>query len=140
MTDVPTAGAREATRAVLETVFHNVSGSGFGPEFQATLADDVVFTATGESPLAGRYEGKSEYVAKVLGPLHERLATPLTPVVEQMIVDDEWAAVRFRTEGVRARNGADFSMTYCWLIKVVNGWIVEVVGFYDQKKMFDLFA
>ena len=134
------SGSTAATRTLLDEVFAGVGDTGFGAAFLAALDDDVVFTATGSSPLAGRHEGKAEYRAKVLDPLHERLATPLAPVVEQTIIEGEWAAVRFRSEGVRGRNGADFSMTYCWLIKVVDGRIVEVVGFYDQKKMHDLFA
>jgi uncharacterized protein len=56
-----------------------------------------------------------------------------------MIVEDEWASVFFESEDVRGKNGADFSMQYNWLIRVVGGRIVEVVGFYDQKKMHDVF-
>jgi hypothetical protein len=43
-------------------------------------------------------------------------------------------------EGVHGVNGSDFSMQYCWLIRVVDGWITEIIGFYDSKKMNDLFA
>ena len=38
------------------------------------------------------------------------------------------------------RNGADFSMQYCWLVKVDGDQIAEVIGFYDTKKMNDVFA
>ncbi|WP_275559413.1 nuclear transport factor 2 family protein [Streptomyces sp. 5-6(2022)] len=129
-----------STKATLDDVFSSVSTSGFGTKFLDRLADDLVFTATGTSPLAGRYTGKAEYGEKVLAPLHQRLATPIRPTIEQMLVDGEWATVRFRTEGVRGKNGADFSMEYCWLIRVVDDRIVEIIGFYDTKKMLDLFA
>jgi ketosteroid isomerase-like protein len=134
------AAVRSATTATLESVFSRISEHGFGQAFLDALADDLVFTATGSSPLAGRYTSKAEYQDRVLGRLHERLATPLRPAIEQMLVDGEWATVRFRTEGVRGHNGADFSMQYCWLLRVVDGRIVEIVGFYDTKKMVDLFA
>ena len=129
-----------STRTTLERVFAAVPTSGFGAPFLAALDDDLVFTATGVSPLSGRYEGKKAYVDGVLARLHERLATPLRPTVEQLLVDGEWACVRFRTEGVRGRNGADFSMQYCWLLRVVAGRVTEIVGFYDTRKMADLFA
>lgn len=132
--------AAASTRATLRRVFANVSESGFGEDFATALAEDLVFTATGTSPLAGRYSNKTEYREKVLGRLHDRLATPLRPSVEQFLVDGEWATVRFRTEGVRGVNGSDCSMQYCWLIRVVDGWITEIIGFYDSKKMNDLFA
>jgi ketosteroid isomerase-like protein len=132
--------AADSTRAVLESVFSGVAEHGFGAEFRSALSDDLVFTVTGSSPLAGRYAGRSEYVEKVLDPLHERLATPLRPRIEQILADGETGVVLFRTEGARGRNGADFSMRYCWVVRVVDGSIVEITGFYDSKRMCDLFA
>jgi ketosteroid isomerase-like protein len=129
-----------STRATLDDVFASISETGFGEKFQDHLADDLVFTATGTSPLAGCYTGKAEYQEKVLARLHERLATPIRPKIEQLLVDGEWATVRFRSEGVRGHNGTDFSMQYCWLIRVVVDRITEIIGFYDTKKMLDLFA
>jgi uncharacterized protein len=60
--------------------------------------------------------------------------------VQKILADGEWGCVNFRTEGVTGRNGADFSMQYCWLIKVDGDQIAEVIGFYDTKKMNDVFA
>lgn len=63
----------------------------------------------------------------------------VTPILERILADGEWGAVYFRTEGQKGKNGADFSMQYCWLMRVVDGKIVEVKGWYDQKKLWDLF-
>ena len=134
------SSSSSTTREVLETVFGGVRESGFGPAFFAALADDLVFTATGGSPLAGRYTSKAEYAEKVLARLHERLATPVRPAIEQILVDGEWACMRFRTEGVRGVNGTDFSMQYSWWLRVREGVITEIIGFYDTKKMIDLFG
>ncbi|WP_236795015.1 nuclear transport factor 2 family protein [Amycolatopsis sp. GM8] len=128
------------TRRTVERVFADVAESGFAGTFVDALADDLVFTATGTSPIAGRYESKTEYQAKVLARLHERLATPIRARIEQTIVEGEWATVRFRSHDVRGTNGTDFSMQYCWVIRVVAGRITEITGFYDTKKMNDLFA
>jgi ketosteroid isomerase-like protein len=128
------------TRRTVQRAFAGISQSGFTETFTDTLADDVVFTATGTSPVAGRYEGRTEYRTKVLARLHDRLAMPIRARVEQLIVEGEWATVRFRSHDVRGVNGTDFSMEYCWLIHVVDGRITEIRGFYDTKKMNDLFT
>jgi ketosteroid isomerase-like protein len=125
---------------VLDEIFSSVSETGFGAGFIDRLAEDLVFTATGDSPLGGRYTSKAEYQEKVLARLHERLATPLRPTIEQILVDGEWATVRFRTVGVRGHNGADFSMQYCWILRVVDETITEIIGFYDTAKMVALFS
>jgi ketosteroid isomerase-like protein len=129
-----------STQTILTHLFTSISTSGFRETFLNALSDDVIWTATGSSPLSGRYEGKREYVEKVLQPLHDRLEASPRPEVERIIVDSEWAAVLFRSSGARGLNGVDFSMQYCWLMKVVDERITEVVGFYDQKKMCDLFG
>lgn len=130
----------EATRNTLMAVFANVSETGFGEGFAAVLADDLSFTATGDTPLAGHYTSKAEYQARVLDRLHEQLATPIQPRLEQMVVEGEWGVIRLRTEGVVGTNGSDFSMQYTWWLRVVDSQIVEIVGFYDTHKMHALFA
>jgi hypothetical protein len=45
-----------------------------------------------------------------------------------MVVDDELAGVHFRSSSAGGLNGTDFSMRYCWLIKVVGWHITEVEG------------
>ena len=128
------------TRAFIEVLFSTVANGGFGNLFLAHLSDDVVWTATGSSPMRGRYVGEREYREKVLDKLHERLEQSPKPTIDRIIADGQWAAVYFHTDGARAISGLDFSMEYCWLMKVEGDKIVEVVGFYDSKKMCDLFA
>ena len=127
------------TREFVTGVFDNVSKTGFGSSFLDKISDDVIWTATGTSPMRGRYKGKVEYKEKVLDKLHERLEGFGLPSVDRIIVDGQWAAVNFHTTGAKAHSGLDFSMEYCWLMRVEDDRIVEVVGFYDSKKMCDLF-
>ena len=134
------ADSTQSTRIFLSTLFSSVHTDGFGSSFQKALSENVVWTATGTSPLAGVYRGKQAYLDNVLNVLHERLETPIRLVLHRMIVEGEWASVHFESSGVRGKNGSDFSMQYVWLIRVVEDTIVEVIGFYDQKRMFDLFA
>ena len=108
--------------------------------FLDSLSDEVIWTATGSSPLSGRYVGKREYREQVLAKLYERLQTSVKPQVDLILVDGNWATVYFHTTDVKGHNGVDFSMSYCWLMRVDREKIVEVIGFYDLKKVCDLFA
>ena len=128
------------TRAFVENLFAAIAGSGFRETFLQSLSDDVVWTATGSSPLSGRYQSKKTYCENVLGKLHGKLESSPRPTVDRILVDGSWACVYFHTAGVRALNGDDFSMEYCWLLNVRDEKIVEVVGFYDGNKMTKLFS
>lgn len=57
------------------------------------------------------------------------------PIVDRIIVDCDWAAVNWHSEGVKAINGADYDMSYAWSMRVSGGKIVEVIGWYDGAKV-----
>jgi len=64
------------TKTFLSEWFERLAKSGWsGSLFLDTLADDVVRTAIGSSPVSGTYPGKQEYTDKVYKPLDEHLAT-----------------------------------------------------------------
>ena len=128
------------TRVFVENLFTSIAESGFRDTFLNALSNDVVWTATGTSPLSGRYKGKKTYCEDVLGRLHGKLQSSPKPMVNRILVDEDWASVYFHTTNVPALNGDDFGMEYCWLMRVKDEEIVEVVGFYDGNKMSKLFS
>jgi uncharacterized protein len=128
-------------KTFLEGCFDRLEKTGWdGSIFLEALADDLRWIATGSSPVSGTYHGKQEYVDKVYKPLDERLATWPKPVVERIIGEEEWAAVQFHSEGGKGKNSVDYNMQYCWLMRVSEGKVREVVGFYDQLKVAELFS
>lgn len=129
------AKTTETTRAFVESLFTAVALDNFGQSFAKALSDDLVWTVTGSSPIAGTYVGKQVYIDEVLTPLRSVLVTLPVPIVEHIFVDCDWATVNWYSEGVFAKNGADYNMDYCWLMRVANESIVEVKGFYDGQKV-----
>lgn len=141
----------QSTRAFLERLFTGMCVNGLHNTLPPALSEDLIWTAANSSPLQGRYIGKQTYLDQVLGVLGEKLDRSIKPkmTLEQIIVDEagEWATVRFRTEGSKGKDGADFSMSYCWVMRVGDGSdsgdqgrIKEVIGFYDGVKMYNLFG
>jgi len=129
----------QTNQELMETLFGNMASSGWTHTFEDALADDLIWTATGSSPLAGRYASKQAYLTQVLGPIRERLATTPRPVVDGILIDGDQVCMRFHGEGGRGKNGADFNMEYCWIMKLRDGKIVEVVAYYDSVKLTALF-
>jgi uncharacterized protein len=129
----------ETTRTFVTNLFNSISQEGLGPKFVAALSDDVIWKATGSSPLSGVFRSKATYQNDVLGRLKGRLEYAPKPQVNRILADGDWAAVYFHSKGARSRQGLDFGMEYCWLLKVQREQIVEVVGFFDQHKVAQLF-
>jgi uncharacterized protein len=130
----------ERNRALLTDLFAALGREGWAEVFLAALRDDVVFNAMGRSPIAGHYEGKRVYSEEVLEKLHDRLLVRPTLVVDKIIVDGDMASVRFHSTGGKGKNGADFSMDYRWVFRLIDGAIAEIWGYYDTGKMIDLFG
>lgn len=133
------AEMRTSTRSVIEDLFGRITAAGWSENFLAALDDGLIFTASGTSPVAGRYVGKRVYQEKVLKRFDERLESWPKPIVDNMIVDGDSACVQFHSEGGLGKNGADFNMHYCWVMKLRDQKIVEITGYYDSAKMFALF-
>ena len=72
---------------------------------------------------------------KIIGRLNAHLATWPKAVVENILVDGDTACVQFHGEGGVGKNGANFDMQYCWVIKIRDLKVVHVTGYYDSIKM-----
>ena len=121
--------------------FDRLTESGFASDvFLGGLADDLVWTATGNSPISGRYEGLPAYVEGVYRPLDDRLSTWPQPRVERIIAAGEWGVVEFSSTGGVGKNGTDYSMRYCWVMHVRDDQVDQVIGYYDQVKVVELFT
>ena len=71
------------------------------------------------------------------------LVTLPVPIVEHIIVDEDWATIVWHSSGVKGKNGADYDMKYAWIMRVAQEAsgpkIVEVIGFYDGQKVTNVF-
>ena len=129
------------TGAFLRTWFDKLAESGWTTEvFLSALSDDIVWTATGTSPVSGTYHGLAEYTEGVYRPLDERLESWPRPTVERIVAEGEWGVVEFSSTGGRGKNGVDYNMRYCWVIHVEDDQVTEVTGYYDTSNVVALFA
>jgi ketosteroid isomerase-like protein len=137
----PWLTATERTRRFLTDWFDQLEATGFdGGVFLGALSDDLVWTATGTSPVSGTFRGKQAYIDGVWHPLDDHLTTWPKAEVQRILADGEWAVVEFHGVGGVGRNGTDYTLQYCWVVRVVEDRIVEVIGYYDQVKVAELFA
>lgn len=154
-----------STKDFLQDWFDRLAATGFdGNVFLDAFSDDLVWTATGHSPVSGTFHSKAEYIEKVYRPLDDHLQTWPRAEVLRILADGEWAIVEFNGVGGVGKNGTDYSLRYCWVIRVQetqrsgarpsdqetrrsgarpsdqHALITEVVGYYDQTKVAELFG
>lgn len=108
--------------------------------FYRQVAENAIFKVTGlGNPLHGVYTSKSEYFAKFLVPIGQRLSTAITRRVTNLIVMGDHAVVEFTSSG-KTKNGVRNDVEVCFLCRYAGEEIVEVTLYTDSatmKKVFD---
>ena len=99
--------------------------------FFSRVADDVDWTVMGTHPLAGHYTSKSELIERTFARIERIMKEGIVLKVNHVIVSGDEAAVEMESLSV-ARNGRPFNNTYCWVVRFLEGEIVEVRAYVDS--------
>lgn len=101
-------------------------------EFLAAMSDDLVWIITGSSRWSGRFEGKEAVRRDLIAPLFALFATPYHTRAERIIADDAGNVVVLAKGEVRTRSGHDYNNDYCFVMRLLDGRIVEVREYMDS--------
>ncbi|MFC0577225.1 nuclear transport factor 2 family protein [Paraburkholderia solisilvae] len=123
-----------SNRAAVESMF-NAWMAGDSSAFPLLLSDDIEWTITGNSLAAGTTRGRTELMAKVLGPFGARFVHSgdgFRPRhIHGVYADGDTVVVHFDAAGT-ANDGKPYSNSYVWLLTMNNGKIVRATAFFDS--------
>jgi len=97
-------------------------------------SDDVVFNLLGSTPVSGRWEGKDVCFGPVVA---DGVVGKLRPETIQfsrewrIMCADETRVVGIMKGGGIGTNGHDYLQTYCQIMTIKGGMIVELHEFFD---------
>jgi ketosteroid isomerase-like protein len=110
---------------------------GDGQSFFDALAEDVRWTAIGDTPISGTYKSRAEYFEKVYHPLFALFTGPVRCQVRKIIVEGDTVVVQWHGE-TPTRSGRPYIQEYCWVIRVEGETIKEVYGYFDTAAVIEL--
>jgi uncharacterized protein len=124
---------REANIAVAKR-FYEALGAGDFDTLAALHSHDVVFNLVGTTPVSGRWEGKAECFGPVVadGVIGKLVAETIrfSRQWRVMCADDD-RVVGLMYGGGMATNGHEYLQTYCHILTICDGLIVEMHEFFD---------
>ncbi|TCT05176.1 nuclear transport factor 2 family protein [Aquabacter spiritensis] len=94
------------------------------------LSPDVVWTIHGSGPVAGTYHGVKDFIDRASAPLVSRLATPITPRVEDIWAVGDTVIVRFDGSATTT-SGAPYRNQFVWIFRMKDGAVIEAEAFLD---------
>ena len=111
---------------------------GDGRAFFKLVADDVRWTVIGSTPISGTYHSKREF-REVVRRLSERFTTELKVTVRDVFADGDKVAIQFESHA-QGKNGTPYDQTYCWVTRLADGRVREVIAYLDTELVTKLFA
>lgn len=137
--DIATAQSStpEGTRnlTLVESAF-NAWAAGTGGPYDL-LADNAVWTITGNSLASKTYNSREAFLTEVIRPFNARMSERLKPKITRIYEDQGTVIVLFDASGT-ARDGKSYSNTYAWFLDMNGGKIVKSTAFFDSVAFNDL--
>lgn len=124
---------REANIA-LATRYYEALAAGDFALLAALHSDDVVFNLVGTTPVSGRWVGKAECFGPVVadGVIGKLVADTIRFSRQWRIMcADEERVVGLMRGGGMGTNGHEYLQTYCQILTIRDGLIVELHEFFD---------
>jgi ketosteroid isomerase-like protein len=107
--------------------------------FFSSLADEVVWTAIGSTPISGVSHGKKEYLEKTYLPLQAIFSGRTVCKVKRIIAEGDTVVVEWHGETPLVRGGL-YANDYCWVIRVTGDKLSAVTGCFDTSVVNSLFV
>lgn len=101
-----------------------------GPFF-ALVADDVTWTVIGSTEVSGTFTSKAAFTEGALRPLGAVLG-PIEAEVRQVLADGDHVVLRWVGQAT-TKYGRDYAQTYCWVMRLAEGKVVEVTAYLDTE-------
>lgn len=101
------------------------------------LADDAVWVVAGNSPVSGTYRTREAFMMEAVKPITDKLATPITPSVRQIVAQGSHVVAIWDGEAT-AKDGSRYENSYAWHMQLENGRITRVTAFLDTWRLVEL--
>ena len=127
-----------ANKETIRNMFAELS-KGNAEAFLGTLPDDVRFTLTGSTKFSGVFNGKPEFIEKVLAPLGAQLEGGIVMHVDNLIAEGDLVVMQGRGESI-TKSGQAYNNTYAQVFRLANGKVQEVTEYLDTELVTSVFG
>ena len=103
------------------------------------LSDGLIWTGVGTSKFSGTHKGKEKVLQDLIGPLFSSLKQGIYTTVENMIAEGDSVVIR-ATGKAETLEGKDYNNKYCFIFRIEQGKICEVVEYCDTALINEVFG
>ncbi len=123
-------GAAE-NKQLIQHIFTEMSKGNFDA-YLSSLADDGRFTIIGTTKYSGTFNGKQEFIDRVLAPLSSQLDGGLTLAIDNLIAEGDYVVMQSRGQSA-TKTGKSYNNTYCHVFRLADGKVQELTEYLDPE-------
>jgi uncharacterized protein len=123
-------GIEENKQVVLD--FYDAAARGDMDHCFGLLSDDVEWTNIGTTQFSGTFSGKQALLEQLLGPLFGQLKAGISTTIERLTAEGD-VVVAQTTGKSETHDGVPYNNTYCQVMRVRGGQIIEVKEYFDTQ-------
>ena len=126
--------AAENKELILDAFNSRIRGDGSVIDF---FDDNVTWTVIGSTPVSRTYKSKREFFDGAVRPLTEKLTGAIRPTLRDVTAENDRVVLEWqgRTTG---KNGQPYDQTYCWVMKMQGGKVIEGIAYLDTELISNL--
>ncbi len=99
--------------------------------------DDVKWTVIGSTPVSHTYRSKREFLQGAVRPLTEKLSGAIKPMLRAITAEDDRVVLEWQGQ-TAGKNGQPYNQTYCWVMKIQSGKVIEGIAYLDTELISNL--
>ena len=128
----------ETNKQLIRDAFEALGRSDVGP-LHDLMRDDFAWIIEGQSRFSRSYEGKEAVKRDLLDLLFQAFATPYRFTIDEIIAEGDRVVLRGRGE-VRTKAGKDYNNSYCFVLALEDGKLVELREYLDTALVERVFS
>ncbi len=132
-----TSSETEQNRRLVTEAFEQFVVGDARPFFEL-VAHDVRWTVIGSTAISGTFESKRAFVMEAMGKLTEGLAAPINGTIRHISADGDRVIVQWEG-GAPMKSGGQYAQTYCWVLRLADGMVVESMAYLDTEMVTSVF-
>jgi len=119
-----------ANKQLVQQVFAD-SANRSGPTFADSLADDAIWTVTGQYSWSHQFKGREAILNGLMGHFRSFFAERPRTLAYNLIADGDFVVVEARGDNV-TKAGLRYDNQYCLVYRIENGKIKEIREYCDS--------
>ena len=128
----------DTNKHLIRNAFEAMGRSDIRPLYDL-MRDDFAWIIEGQSRFSRSYEGKEAVKRDLLDVLFQAFATPYRFTIDEIIAEGDRVVVRGRGE-VRTKAGKDYNNSYCFVLRLEGGQLVELREYLDTALVEQVFG